>query len=318
MGFGQLVTGPPGAGKTTYCVGMKRFLELHGRRVAIVNLDPANDIAPYDADVSIDELISVDEAQEEFGLGPNGAMIYCMEYLEKNADWLRDKLAPLRDTHYIIFDCPGQLELFNVHESLRNVLHMMTNEWHYRVCTVYLTDSHLCCDPGKYVAALLTTLQSMLHLETPHVSVLSKVDAMDQYGELAFGLDYYADVMDLDYLVEHIDSDPKMAKYKKLTASLCEVIEDFGLVRFLPLAIEDEDTVRKVATMVDKAIGYSLGAHKGAKMDAEELRARAERAAENDEDGDDFDPRRHIAKAPIEELSRNLEIQERYVAPRDD
>ena len=46
MGFGQLVTGPPGAGKTTYCVGMKHILELRGRREAIVNLDPANDVAP--------------------------------------------------------------------------------------------------------------------------------------------------------------------------------------------------------------------------------------------------------------------------------
>ena len=88
MGFGQLVTGPPGSGKTTYCVGMKRFLEMHCRRVAIVNLDPANDVAPYDAEVTIEDLITVDQVQEELGLGPNGAMIYCMEYLEKNADWL--------------------------------------------------------------------------------------------------------------------------------------------------------------------------------------------------------------------------------------
>lgn len=314
MGFGQLVTGPPGSGKTTYCVGMKRFLEMHGRRVAIVNLDPANDVAPYDAEVTIEDLITVDQVQEELGLGPNGAMIYCMEYLEKNADWLEEALKPLKETHYLIFDCPGQLELFNVHGSLRNVIRTMMNEWHYRLCTVHLTDSHLCCDPGKYVAALLTTLQAMLHLETPHVSVLSKIDIMDKYGELAFNLDYYADVMDLEYLVEHIGNDPRMAKYKKLTADLCEVIEDFGLVRFTPMAIEDEDTVRQVATLVDKSIGYSLNAHKGAKLHEDELRARAEAREGADED-DGFDLRDAVAPAPsIAEMSRNLEIHERYVA----
>lgn len=310
--FGQLVTGPPGAGKTTYCVGMKHYFELQGRRVALINLDPANDTAPYDAAVSFDELISVDEVMEEFGLGPNGAMVYCVEYLEKNLDWLLERLKPLSETHYFIFDCPGQLELFNVHGCFRNIIHTMMNEWHYRLCTVHLSDSHLCCDPGKYVSALLVTLQSMLHLETPHVSVLSKVDMLEQYGDLAFNLDYYTDVMDLEYLVEHISADPKMAPYKKLTASLCEVIEDFGLVRFIPLAIEDEDTVSRVAGMVDKAIGYSLGVHKGARLSADELRQR-------EEEGEDFDLRNAIAPAlPITQHASSLDIQERYFEHKED
>jgi GTPase SAR1 family protein len=286
-----------------------------GRRVAIVNLDPANDLAPYDAAVSLEELISVDEVQEEYELGPNGAMVFCMEYLEKNVDWLKEKLEPLAATHYFIFDCPGQLELFNVHASFRNVLHTMMNHWHYRLCTVHLCDSHLCCDPGKYVSALIVTLQSMLHLETPHVSVLSKVDMMDKYGDLAFNLEYYTEVMDLEYLVEHIGNDPKMAKYKKLTAGLCEIIEDFGLVRFVPLAIEDEDTVRNVATLVDKSIGYSLGVHKGAKLEVNELQQRAQvtDAGVNDNGRANFDLRNGVAPAPaIAEMARNLEIQEKY------
>ncbi len=41
--FGQAVIGPPGAGKTTYCHGLARFLAARGRPVAVVNLDPAND-----------------------------------------------------------------------------------------------------------------------------------------------------------------------------------------------------------------------------------------------------------------------------------
>lgn len=48
MPFGQLVVGPPGAGKTTYCAGLQQFYGLQGRKVAVVNLDPANDHARYD------------------------------------------------------------------------------------------------------------------------------------------------------------------------------------------------------------------------------------------------------------------------------
>jgi hypothetical protein len=41
-------------------------------------------------------------------LGPNGGLVYCMEYLEKNLDWLRQKLQPLKD-RYLLFDFPGQV-----------------------------------------------------------------------------------------------------------------------------------------------------------------------------------------------------------------
>ncbi len=35
MVFGQLVIGPPGSGKTTYCNGMSQFLQLIGRYVCV-------------------------------------------------------------------------------------------------------------------------------------------------------------------------------------------------------------------------------------------------------------------------------------------
>ncbi len=45
---------------------------------------------------------------EEHNLGPNGGLVFCMESLLVNFDWLEEKLIEL-DTHYIIFDCPGQV-----------------------------------------------------------------------------------------------------------------------------------------------------------------------------------------------------------------
>lgn len=39
-------------------------------------------------------------------------------------------------------------------------------------------------DAPRYISALLLSLSTMLHLELPHVNVLSKVDLVPQYGEL--------------------------------------------------------------------------------------------------------------------------------------
>ena len=44
-----------------------------------------------------------------------------------------------------------------------------------RLAAVHLVDAHLAADPAKYMAALLASLAAMLHLELPHVNVLSKV-----------------------------------------------------------------------------------------------------------------------------------------------
>ena len=72
MSFGQLVIGPPGSGKTTYCTGMQQFLQSLGRKVSIVNLDPANDALPYKAAVDISELITLENTLNDLELGPNG------------------------------------------------------------------------------------------------------------------------------------------------------------------------------------------------------------------------------------------------------
>lgn len=44
----------------------------------------------------------------EFQLGPNGGMLYCLEYLEQNVDWLLERVHQLRHK-YLIFDLPGQV-----------------------------------------------------------------------------------------------------------------------------------------------------------------------------------------------------------------
>jgi hypothetical protein len=59
--------------------------------------------------VDVRDLISLDDVMEDedLHLGPNGGLVYCMEYLAQNLDWLHDQLGDVEDD-YFLFDCPGQ------------------------------------------------------------------------------------------------------------------------------------------------------------------------------------------------------------------
>ncbi|XP_024536899.1 GPN-loop GTPase QQT1 [Selaginella moellendorffii] len=263
MVFGQIVIGPPGSGKTTYCNGLQQFLGLIGRKTAVINLDPANDWLPYECAVNIAELVRLEDVMNQYNLGPNGGLIYCMDYLMMNIDWLKNKLKPLEKDHYFLFDFPGQVELFTLHSNAKKVIDEMTTKWDYRLAAVHLVDAHLCSDPGKFISASLLSLNTMMHLELPHVNVLSKIDLIEQYGKLAYNLEFYTDLQDLSYLVDHLDQNPRMAKYRKLTEGLCELVGDYSLVSFTTLNIQDKESVADLMKLVDKCNGYIFSGIEG-------------------------------------------------------
>ncbi|KAM6108507.1 LOW QUALITY PROTEIN: GPN-loop GTPase 2 [Pterocles gutturalis] len=243
LAFGQVGSGP-GLGKTTYCHGMQEFMSRIGK-VTVVNLDPPTRRA-YQCSVDI-AVITLPDVMENLKLGPNG-VIYCMEYLEANFE-LQEKLAAFRG-HYL-FDCPGQVELYTHHHALKNVCSV--GQWNFRLAAVHLVDS-LCTDPGKSLV-LCTSLSTMLHVELP-TSTLSKMDLIEQYGKLAF-MDYYTEV--LDVFGDHLASDPFFRNYRRLNEKLVEVIEDYSLVSFVSLNVQDKESMRQVMQAVDKANGYSFG-----------------------------------------------------------
>ena len=90
--FGVLVMGPAGAGKTTFCNALIQHLQTTRRSCFYVNLDPAAETFSYEPDLDIRELITLEDVMEELGLGPNGGLIYCFEFLLQNLDFLSEAL----------------------------------------------------------------------------------------------------------------------------------------------------------------------------------------------------------------------------------
>ncbi|VVC92316.1 unnamed protein product [Leptidea sinapis] len=261
--YGQLVLGPPGAGKTTYCNEMSKVLRKIGRKVIIVNLDPANDNITYKADVDIRDLVILEEVMDQYNLGPNGALLYCMEYLEKNIDWLLNLIKGEHSANFI-FDLPGQVELYCHHEALSNILTKLVTEVKLQMCIVHLIDSHNCTDAGKFIAALMLSLSAMLKIGLPHVNLLTKVDLLRRHSDkLEFGIDFYTEVLDLNYLLDSLDGGIFTKKYKKLNEALISIIEDYSLVSFQLVDIYNEKSLIKVKNIIDKANGFVFKSEEG-------------------------------------------------------
>lgn len=65
------------------------------RKCSVVNLDPANDRTSYEPALDVRDLVTIDEIMEQEALGPNGGVLYALEDLEQNLDWLEERLKDL-------------------------------------------------------------------------------------------------------------------------------------------------------------------------------------------------------------------------------
>ncbi|EEE59020.1 hypothetical protein OsJ_10764 [Oryza sativa Japonica Group] len=230
MGYAQLVIGPAGSGKSTYCSSLYQHCETVGRTIHMVNLDPAAEHFSYPVSTDIRELISLDDVMEELGMGPNGGLIYCMEHLEDNLDdWLDEQLDGYLDDDYLVFDCPGQIELFTHVPVLRNFVEHLKRK-NFNVCAVYFLDSQFVSDVTKYISGCMASLSAMIQLELPHINILSKMDLVANKKDVEEYLNPEAQVL-LSQLNRQMA--PKFGKLNKSLAELAAHVFQMSMLSLL-------------------------------------------------------------------------------------
>uniref|UniRef100_A0A0E0KDG9 GPN-loop GTPase 3 n=1 Tax=Oryza punctata TaxID=4537 RepID=A0A0E0KDG9_ORYPU len=237
MGYAQLVIGPAGSGKSTYCSSLYQHCETVGRTIHMVNLDPAAEHFSYPVSTDIRELISLDDVMEELGMGPNGGLIYCMEY------------PGYLDDDYLVFDCPGQIELFTHVPVPRNFVEHLKRK-NFNVCAVYLLDSQFVSDVTKYISGCMASLSAMIQLELPHINILSKMDLVSNKKDVEEYLNPEAQVL-LSQLNRQM-----VPKFGKLNKSLAELVDDYSMVNFIPLDLRKESSIQYVLSHIDNCIQY--------------------------------------------------------------
>jgi len=204
--------------------------------------------------LDVRDLISVDDAMDDADLrfGPNGGLVFCMEYLAQNFEWLEEALEEDEDD-YILFDCPGQIELYTHIPVMRQLVDRL-QQLNFRICGVFIVDAQFLLDAAKFVSGVLSTLSAMVSLEIPHVSVLSKVDLLNTRARKNLERFLEPDMHAL--LAEELDGTGFGERFKKLNHAIANVVDDFSLVKFLPLDPTDEESIGDLLTQIDIAIQY--------------------------------------------------------------
>eukprot|EP00744_Colponema_vietnamica_P029013 GILI01044404.1.p1 GENE.GILI01044404.1~~GILI01044404.1.p1 ORF type:complete len:283 (+),score=68.71 GILI01044404.1:58-906(+) len=247
--FGMVVMGPAGSGKSTFCHTIHQHCQNVKRKMRMVNLDPAAEHFEYPCDIDIRDLISVQDVMEELKYGPNGGLVYCMEYLQENISWLLEELDNFGDDEYFIFDCPGQIELYTHLPVMKSICETLQG-LDIRLCGVYLIDSVFITDSSKLIAGALAALAAMVQLELPHVNVLSKCDLVERKRDL----DKFADLDTKDLLL--CLNEDAGEKFQRLNQAMTSLLEDFNLVSFVTMNIHDEESIQVCLAHIDNAVQY--------------------------------------------------------------
>lgn len=204
-------------------------------------------------------------ADEELHFGPNGGLIFCIEYLLQNQEWFKQQLcgggdgeddAPIDndpDDDYILFDMPGQIELYTHLNVGRQLVELLTS-WNFRVASVFLIDSQFMIDGAKFLSGTMAALSVMVNMELPHVNVLSKMDLLSKSARGQ--LDKYLEPDSRALLGQVTNESAWGRKYQRLSEAIGTLIEDFSLVRFSPLNLNDEESIADLLLIIDNIIQY--------------------------------------------------------------
>jgi GTPase SAR1 family protein len=168
--------GTAGSGKTALTQAFYEWLKERGIDVALVNLDPGVELLPYSPDVDVREWVNVSEVMEKYGVGPNGAQILSADLIAVKFREIKKVLDEFKST-YVLFDTPGQMELFTFRQASKVVLETLNEKNSF---LAFLFDPVLSSTPSGFVSLLMLSASIQFRFATPFLNILSKSDLIGE------------------------------------------------------------------------------------------------------------------------------------------
>lgn len=167
---------------------------------------------------------------------------------------------------------PGQIELYTHIPVVPTLVQHLTRSGalHVKLCAAYLVESTFVMDRAKFFAGTLSAMSAMLMMELPHVNILSKMDLVKRTvprKDLKRFIDADVTLLEDDGTGadgerreggDPASQDSVMAgeSFKKLNKAVARLIDDFSMVKFLRLNVQDEDSVGAILSYIDDAIQF--------------------------------------------------------------
>jgi len=168
------LTGTAGSGKSTICSILAPWYTDKGATVASVNLDPGVQELPYEPDIDIRDFVDISTVMQNYQLGPNGALIMAADLVATRINDIQESLDSI-NPDYVIFDTPGQIELFAYRNSGPYIVDNLQSE---AKTMLFLFDSTLVATPSNFVSIALLGASIRLRLKVPQISILSRSDLL--------------------------------------------------------------------------------------------------------------------------------------------
>ena len=176
-----------------------------------------------------------------------------MEHLVENIDWLVQELQEFSDDCFILFDCPGQIELYS-HLDVMNRLSAAITKNGFMICAAYCADGTYLNEPTKYIAACLTSISTMVQMNLPHLNVLTKCDKIHDKEFL----ERVSEAPSCKSIVQERMDDKNFfsKKFFKLNEVIIDIVDNFSLVNFALMDISDEEKINEVQAQIDNMVQY--------------------------------------------------------------
>ena len=191
------IIGTAGSGKSLLTASFNEWLKVGKQKVATVNLDPGVLNLAYVPDIDIRDYITLNRIMDEYGLGPNGALVLAADLIAEESERIGGEIEDLQ-SDVVIVDTPGQMELFAFRASGPYIANELTNE---QKAIVYLFDAVFSFNPLNYVSNMFLSAAVYNRFFFPQLHVLSKCDLLPP-EEANHIVDWSADPEALELVID--------------------------------------------------------------------------------------------------------------------
>jgi GTPase SAR1 family protein len=239
-----IILGMAGSGKTTFVKKFEEVLVDKDKETYVINMDPAVKDTLYEPNMDIRDTINYKEVMTNHSLGPNGAIMTCLNLFATSIHKIIDVLEKKEELDYILIDTPGQLEVFSWSASGQVISDSFSVI--FPTVLIYVVDIPRCQNPNTFASNMLYALSIMYKMKQPLIIVFNKKDIVSEDQCFGWMSDYENFMDSLDNETEYISS---------FSRSMCLVLEEFYKnIKYVAVSSKTGDGYDGLITALDDTL----------------------------------------------------------------